>query len=128
MEQHVKVLGVLYIAIGGLGVLAALIVLGIFGGIAGMTHAGRHPEAAPFFVLIGGLAMIIVLAISLPSVIAGVGLLSFRPWARVLAIILSVIHLFSIPIGTALGIYGLWVLLRPETEQLFRPAGLTQGP
>jgi len=38
----------------------------------------------------------------------------------VLAIILSVIHLLSIPFGTALGIYGLWVLLQRETEPLFR--------
>jgi len=35
MEQHVKILGILYIVIGGLGVAAALIVFGIFGGIAG---------------------------------------------------------------------------------------------
>jgi hypothetical protein len=122
MEQHVKILAILYIVIGGLGVVAALVVFGIFGGIAGMAHAGRNPEAAPFFVLMGGLAMTIVLAISLPSVIAGVGLLNYRPWARVLTIILSVIHLFSIPVGTALGIYGLWVLLQRETEPLFRQA------
>jgi len=57
-----------------------------------------------------------------PSIIAGVGLLHFKPWARVLAIILSVIHLFSVPFGTALGIYGLWVLLQRETESLFRRA------
>jgi hypothetical protein len=40
----------------------------------------------------------------------------------VLTIILSVIHLFSVPFGTALGIYGLWVLLQQETEPLFRRA------
>ena len=57
-----------------------------------------------------------------PSLIAGVGLLYFKPWARVLTIILSVIHLFSVPFGTALGIYGLWVLLQRETEPLFRRA------
>jgi len=68
------------------------------------------------------LAMIVVLAISAPSLIAGVGLLYFKPWARALTIILSVIHLFSVPIGTALGVYGLWVLLQRETEPLFRQA------
>jgi hypothetical protein len=40
MEQHVKILGILYIVIGGLGVAAALIVFGIFGGIAGLARAG----------------------------------------------------------------------------------------
>jgi hypothetical protein len=40
----------------------------------------------------------------------------------VVTIILSVIHLFSVPFGTALGVCGLWVLLQPETEPLFRRA------
>ena len=111
MEHHLKILGILYIVIGGLGVAAALIVFGIIGGIAGIARAGEHPEAVPFLVLLGGLAMVVVLAMSAPSIIAGIGLLYFKPWARVLTIILSVIHLFNIPFGTALGIYGLWVLL-----------------
>ena len=120
MEQHVKILGILYIVIGGLGVAAALIVFGIFGGIAGVARAEEHAEAAPLFLLLGGLAMIVVLAMSAPSIIAGIGLLYFKPWARVLTIILSVIHLFGVPFGTALGIYGLWVLLQRETEPLFQ--------
>jgi len=84
MERHVKILGVLYVVIGGMGVAAALIVFGVFGGIAGMARAGEHPEAVPFLVLLGGLAMVVVLAMSAPSIIAGIGLLYFKPWARVL--------------------------------------------
>jgi hypothetical protein len=122
VEQHVKILGIFYIVIGGLGSVTALIVFGVFGGMAGLIKAGQHPEAVPLVVLLGGLAMIVVLAISAPSFIAGVGLLYFKPWARVLTIILSVIHLFSVPLGTALGVYGLWVLLQRETEPLFRRA------
>jgi hypothetical protein len=122
MEQHVKILGILYIVIGGLGVVAALIVFGVFGGAAGVIKAGQHPEAVPLLLLLGGLAMTVVLAMSAPSLIAGIGLLYLKPWARALTIILSVIHLFSVPFGTALGIYGLWVLLQRETEPLFRRA------
>lgn len=47
------------------------------------------------------------------------GLLHFRPWARILAIILAVLHIFSFPFGTALAIYTLWVLLSSETQPLF---------
>jgi hypothetical protein len=46
-------------------------------------------------------------------------LITFKPWARVLAIILSALHLLNIPFGTALGIYGLWVLLSNEGERCF---------
>ena len=63
---------------------------------------------------------IVLMVLSLPSVIAGIGLIRFRPWARIMTIVLSVLHLFNIPFGTALGVYGLWALLAPETEMLFR--------
>jgi len=94
----------------------------LFGGVAGVIKAGQQPEAIPLVLLLGGLAMTVVLAMSGPSIIAGVGLLYLKQWARVLTIILSVIHLFSVPFGTALGIYGLWVLLQRETQPLFRRA------
>jgi len=38
-----------------------------------------------------------------------------------LTIVVSALHLFSIPFGTALGIYGLWVMLSDETIGLFAP-------
>ena len=122
MEQHVKILGILYVMIGSLGVVAALIVFGVFGGVAGVIKAGQHPETVPLVLLLGGLAMIVVLAMSAPSFVAGSGLLYHKQWARVLTIILSVIHLFSVPLGSALGVYGLWVLLQRKTEPLFRRA------
>ena len=73
MEQHVKILGILYAVIGGLGVAAALIVFGVFGGVAGVIRAGQHPEAVPLVLLLGGLAMTVILAMSAPSIIAGIG-------------------------------------------------------
>ena len=38
MAQHVKILAILHIVLGGLGVLAALIILAVFGGVAGLIH------------------------------------------------------------------------------------------
>ena len=54
-----------------------------------------------------GLLLLLALILSLPCLIAGLGLLGFRSWARILTIILSVIALFHVPVGTALGFYGL---------------------
>ena len=63
---------------------------------------------------------------SVPNIIAGVGLLNFRPWARVLALILCALNLLSLPFGTALGVYGFWVLMSGRADELFdvgsRPA------
>jgi hypothetical protein len=49
----------------------------------------------------------------------GWALLAYRPWARSLNIVLSIFDLFSIPIGTAIGGYSLWVMLKPATVELF---------
>jgi len=122
MERHVKILGMLYVVIGGFGVAAALIMLGVFGGVAGVVRMGERSVAWPLIGLLWGVAMMVVLAMSAPSLIAGIGLLCFKPWARILTIILSVIHLLSVPFGTVLGVYGLWVLLQRETEALFKRA------
>ena len=53
------------------------------------------------------------------GIIAGIGLLKFQQWARILALVLAVLHVLSFPIGTALAIYAFWVLLKPETTPLF---------
>jgi uncharacterized SAM-binding protein YcdF (DUF218 family) len=61
-----------------------------------------------------------VASLSAPGLIAGIGLLTFKPWASTLTIIVSALHLLNIPFGTALGIYGLWILLKDETKALIK--------
>jgi hypothetical protein len=57
-----------------------------------------------------------------------VALLQSESWARILAIVLGILELVSIPFGTALGIYTLWVLLPADSESEFRAlAGAAQG-
>jgi len=124
MAEHVKILGVLHVVYGILGVLAGIIVLLIFGGLAGLVsvadHSGNSLIAVPILGAIGAFVFVLLLALSLPGIIAGFGLLNLRPWARMLAIILSALELISVPVGTVIGLYGLWVLLSPGSEQLFR--------
>jgi fructose-specific phosphotransferase system IIC component len=51
--------------------------------------------------------------------VAGVWVLQYKNWARILAIILAILNLILFPIGTILGIYTLWVLFNDETKTLF---------
>jgi hypothetical protein len=125
VETHIKVLAVLNIILGGLGVITALVVLVFFGGLAGVVSTDSDPEAAAGVAalgVIGGVGFIVIAALSVPSLIAGFGLLKYRRWAQILAIVMSVLNLPGIPIGTALGIYGLWVLLNKDTKPFFNPA------
>jgi hypothetical protein len=59
--------------------------------------------------------------ISAIGVVAGIGVISFKPWARILAMVVSVIGCINIPIGTLAGVYSLWVLMQDETVKLFKP-------
>jgi hypothetical protein len=125
MRDHVRILAILHIVFSCLGVVAAMIVLLVFGGLAGAV--GLNPNATddratPVAVLgiLGVGICVIILVLAVPGLIAGIGLLKLRPWSRILTIVLSALDLLSVPFGTALGIYGLWVLLSPPTEELFR--------
>ena len=124
MERHVKAVAILNICLGSIGVLGAIVVFAIFGGLAGfLSFANLEPDArfvVPLMGIIGGLVAVFVALLSLPSIIGGIGLLYFQPWARILMIVLSALNLFHVPFGTALGVYGLWTLLSKETEALFR--------
>jgi hypothetical protein len=122
MAQHVKILGVLHIALGALGVLGAIAALTIFGGLSALVAADRSSDnfaAAPILGAIAGGIFVLIMALSLPGLIIGIGLVQFRPWARVAGIVVSAFDLLGFPFHTALGIYGLWVLLNRETEQMF---------
>ena len=122
MDTHVKVLGVLHVAMGALGLVGALLLVVVFGGVLGIVAADGDPDAAVALPIIGltGTALVaFVAALSLPGVIIGIGLVQFRSWARIGGIVLSVLDLIWIPFGTILGVYGLWVLLSKETERAF---------
>jgi len=71
-----------------------------------MPFPGMHTRLGPFLGFIG----FGVSALAIAGVIAGWGLIERRQWARVLAIVLAILALIHIPLGTALGIYTLWVL------------------
>ena len=127
MDTHVKVLAVLQLAFGVLGLLCAAFLMLILGGAAGIVGASGDPDARIAIPIIGltGMALVTVLVIlSLPSLVIGVGLIKLRPWARIGGMVLSVMSLIMVPFGTVIGAYGLWVLFSKETERLFTPAAV----
>ena len=125
MKQHVSILGILYIAFGALGLLAAVAILVLLGGAAGVVGmmADQEPDAAAAAPILGVLAVVLfglISLLSIPGLAVGIGLMKFKEWARILGLILCALNLLNFPFGTALGGYGLWVLLNKETEALFK--------
>jgi hypothetical protein len=132
MQTHVKVLGVIYLTIGGCMLLGAVFLALTMGGVVGIVDAAADAEDAAIAIPIlgiAGTALVAFLSIfSLPSLITGYGLFNVKPWARVVGIALSAIGLVFIPFGTVAGVYGLWVLLSKDTERLFNTGSITPSP
>lgn len=116
MSTNVKVLGWLYIVLGALGVLTGLVVLAILLG-SGAISGDR--EAMAILTIVGFVVAGFMLLVSAPGIVVGVGLVNFRSWARVFALVLGFLNLFGFPLGTVLGIYTFVSLLNADAEQLF---------
>jgi hypothetical protein len=128
VDTHVKVLAALYIVFGVLGTFLGLGLMALLS-IIGVAGAASDPDAwvaLPILGFTGAALGAFMLAMSLPGIVAGIGLLKFKPWARILTIVLSALNLMNIPFGTILGVYGLWVMLSDEGSRLFvRPPVIT---
>lgn len=121
VQEHVRLLGILWMAYTSLFVVGGIILIVIANTLfARFSQAGPPPEVTswlrPFLTAIGCL----ILAKAGAGLIAGLGLLQREPWGRTLALVVGFISLFNIPIGTALGVYTLWVLLPARSDEEYR--------
>ena len=122
MEQHVRILGIIYVLYG---VLLLLIAGGLFTLLTGIGVLSQDRDAAWIMSGIGTFIAVILTVLSIPTIITGIGLQRFRPWARIVGIVLAVFKVLSFPIGTAVAVYAFWVLLNEKTTPLFeRSVGL----
>jgi uncharacterized membrane protein (DUF2068 family) len=126
MHAHVKVLGVVYIVLGSLGVLLTALFSSVLLGVlttAASPAVDTDAAAGATFLHIAVLMLTLaMLTLSLPGIICGWGLLRFKSWARIVGIVLAAIEIVFPPVFTIIGAYGLWVLLSRETEALFAAA------
>ena len=115
MDTHVTLLSVLFIALGLIGLAVAAVV---FIAVAGGGWLSGDPEAILITSSIAVAVAGFIAVMSLPTLVAGIGLHRRRPWARTFGLVMAALHLFNLPFGTVLGVYGLWVLLQEESGQL----------
>ena len=116
MNEHITLLGVLHIAFNALGVLAALIVFVV---IAGGGFISGDIEAMAITAAVASSIASFLFIISAPGIIGGIFLLKRKCWARILMLVLGFLELICFPLGTILGIYTLWVLMKEETAEIF---------
>jgi hypothetical protein len=119
VQRNLQILGILWCVFGAYRAIGGLI--GIFAvRIMSERHFNRygwtwqpdfHGPFGPHWMgaIIPFIATIAAIMAAL-AFLVGFSLLARKPWGRALAIVIAILSLLKFPIGTALGIYTLWVL------------------
>lgn len=116
VERHLQILAVLWIVWGVIRLLPGI----------GMLFFGRFILPAfpfnfrSFFMPFAAFTGAYFLAFAAFCVITGWGLMERKPWARVVAIIAAILSLIHPILGTALGIYTLWVIAPRESDEEYQ--------
>jgi hypothetical protein len=116
LEIHVPVLGWLYVVANALFLLVGIVSLILLGGIGLFVDDAL---AARILILVGSVSLILFAFLALPGIVAGLGLVARKPWARILAMVVGFLGLTAFPIGTVLGLYAFYVLLQDAAHDYF---------
>ncbi|MGA7156036.1 MAG: hypothetical protein WBY53_04275 [Acidobacteriaceae bacterium] len=116
VARNIQVLGAMWLVLAVLRLFAMLVGMMFLHGIFGSHWSGNdfsfgwNPFGDMWLASLWPMAFF-YMAVSVGcTVLTGYALLTRQPWGRVLGIIFGILALVHIPLGTALGIYTLWVL------------------
>lgn len=115
MNRLRPALAALHIAFGVLALAPIVAAAIVFGGVSGLVGALAGEPAAGALVgalLVGAILLAGVLAAV--SITAGVAVWLGKPWGDALMLVASALHLLHFPVGTALALFGGWVVLVKE--------------
>ena len=115
MNEHRKILGIIYI-IWGLFDLLLLTLAMIF-----VTRWLPLIDDGQEIMIISDILKMVFLTLivfkSIPCIIGGAGLLNGKKWAEPLVLIIGCIALFFFPIGTAIGVYTIYVYVQERKKE-----------
>jgi hypothetical protein len=122
-REHNNLLGILIMVQGGLVALIGILLGFIYGGVgAAMLGSARRDEeqlAGGAVMAFGIMLAIVMIGIAAFDLFTGAKIRKVAPIGRILGIIVSILSLFSFPLGTALGVYGLWFLFGDMGKSLY---------
>lgn len=123
MQKNINIVAALQIGLSIFNLLIAFLIFTVLKVVGGFVD---DANGSTILSLIADILAIVFIIISLPGILAGMGLYKRKEWARILTIILSVIELFSFPFGTAIGIFSIWAMIQPETVAAFNDSNPTE--
>ena len=123
VRDHVKLVGILWMAYSALHLVGGVVILLVAKLVVvriGEIPNGPPPELMMWLRPVMSIVGWLILAKAVVGLITGWGLLQREEWARVFALVVGFVALLNVPIGTALGIYTLWVLLPSQAEEQYK--------
>ena len=120
LQLHVPVVGWLLIVGHAIFVLVGVFVFLLLTGI-GVAMGEREAMTMMILTTVGTAVGLLLVVLGIPGLVAGAGLLARKSWARVLAIVIGILGLVNFPIGTAIGVYTLFVLMQDAATEYFAP-------
>lgn len=119
VQRNLQTLGILWCVFGAYRIVAGLV--GIFflravtlrsfdseGWVFGGNYHG--PFGYGWIASLVPFVAVYIICVAVLALLVGYSLLTRRPWGRTLAIVIGILTLLKPILGTALGIYTLWVL------------------
>ena len=129
IDTHVRVAAWLHIVMGALFVCALAVfgaMFGVFGAVVGASVHGSDAGILGWLAGLGVAVFLFVAAFPVLEIVGGVLLLNGSGLGKVLTIVFSVLGLVNFPVGTVVGIYSLWALLREIPQTM--PTAMTMPP
>lgn len=125
MERHIVIVAVLRLGLSILGLITGVVLYVL---LSAFGYLVDDVQLKTVLSIIVNIAMVVLIVLSIPGIIAGIGLLKRKEWARILTLILSALDLVNFPLGTALGIYSIWALVQPEVIAEFKNTNSNVSP
>jgi hypothetical protein len=128
VAEHIHLLAILWFVDGALLLIPAIVMAVLAGVVTAPLawHGGNNVA----FVLVPGIFVILCVVFLISAAlrfVTGWSLLKLEPWGRIFALVMAFLNLLHIPLGTALGVYTLFVLLPDAAGDEYRQISQARG-
>ncbi len=121
MDKHIALLGWLHIGFSCVMIVIASFVFLLLGGMGAYFFLLEGDGGLLILPFIGLAVASLLTLLALPGLVGGVGLLRQQRWGRTVVLVISLVHFLNFPLGTILGAYSFWALMRKEADLYFEP-------
>lgn len=126
-KDHNKLLSIFLFIKAALSAFGGLVVMLMYGGFGlfGMSQGKKEDLVfGSIFLVVGIVVGLILLAFAFVEFMAGRKMIKEQPSGRTWGIVASIMSLINFPLGTALGVYGLWFLFGDMGKNFYLGGGM----